>query len=200
MEKGLTTGIVVIFRDITAEKKDKETIEHLAYYDALTDLPNRKLLLDRLSLSLAHANRSGEYGGLLFMDLDNFKTLNDTKGHNIGDLLLKEVARRLTKELRQCDTVARFGGDEFVVLVTHLGKEKEKAFTELHKIATKILNALGCEYRFGTFNHAFTHHCTVSIGGILFCDTKMSTHDILKEADMAMYDVKNSGRNNIKIV
>jgi len=199
LEDGKTTGIVVIFRDITAEKKDKETIEHLAYYDALTDLPNRKLLLDRLSLALAHAHRSREYGGFLFLDLDNFKTLNDTKGHNIGDLLLKEVAKRLTKELRQSDTVARFGGDEFVVLLNNLGTDKEQARIELHKIATKILSALCKEYRFGTFNHAFTHTCGASIGGILFCDNSINVHDILKKADTLMYEVKNNGKNGIKI-
>lgn len=200
VEDGITTGIVIIFRDITAEKKDKETIEHLAYYDALTDLPNRKLLLDRLSSAVAHTYRSHEFGGLLFMDLDNFKTLNDTKGHNIGDILLKEVAKRLTKELRQCDTIARFGGDEFVVLVTQLGNDEKSAREELYKIAHKILTTLSEEYRFGTFNHAFSHKCSASIGGVVFCDGKINVHDILKEADMAMYEVKNNGRNNIKII
>ena len=196
----MTTGIVVIFRDITVEKKDKEMIEHLAYYDALTDLPNRKLLLDRLSSALSHTHRSREFGGILFLDLDNFKILNDTKGHNIGDILLKEVAKRLTKELRQCDTVARFGGDEFVVLVTQLGHDEALAREELYKIAQKILISLSEEYHFGTFNHAFSHKCSVSIGGVVFCDGKINVHDILKEADMAMYEVKNNGRNNIKII
>lgn len=199
VEDGVTTGIVVIFRDITSEKKDKETIEHLAYYDVLTDLPNRKLLLDRLSSALAYSHRSHEFGGLLFMDLDNFKILNDTKGHNVGDLLLREVAKRLSKELRQSDTIARFGGDEFVVLVTHLGRDEEGARAELEKIARKILTSLSKEYRFGTFNHAFSHQCSASIGGVVFCNGKISIHDILKEADMAMYEVKKSGRNNIKI-
>lgn len=200
VEDGMTTGIVVIFRDITTEKKDKEMIEHLAYYDALTDLPNRKLLLDRLSSALSQTHRSHEFGGVLFLDLDNFKILNDTKGHNIGDILLKEVAKRLSKELRQCDTVARFGGDEFVVLVTQLGNDEAVARNELSKIAHKILASLSEEYRFGTFNHAFSHKCSASIGGVVFCDGKINVHDILKEADMAMYDVKSNGRNSIKIV
>ncbi len=193
-------GSIVIFRDITSEKHDKETIEHLAYYDALTDLPNRKLLLDRLSSTLAHTHRSHEFGAILFLDLDNFKIINDTKGHNIGDLLLKEVAQRLKKTLRECDTVSRLGGDEFVILITPLGLEKEKAHAELSHIATKILHALNQPYRFGTFKHAFTHTCSVSIGGVLFCDSSMSVDEILKKADGAMYEVKNGGKNAVKII
>ena len=199
VEHKKTMGSIVIFRDITAEKRDKEMIEHLAYFDALTDLPNRKLFLDRLCLTLAHNHRSREFGGVLFMDLDNFKIINDTKGHNIGDLLLKEVAKRLKREVRQCDTVARFGGDEFVVLLSNLGANEEQARIELHKIASKILNVLCKEYRFGTFYHAFTHTCSASIGGILFCDGSITVHDILKRADTLMYDVKNDGKNGIRI-
>lgn len=199
VEDKKTVGSIVIFRDITSEKHNKETIEHLAYYDALTDLPNRKLLLDRLSSALANSHRSHEFGGVLFMDLDNFKTINDTKGHDIGDLLLKEVARRLKKELRECDTISRLGGDEFVALITHLGKEEEKAREELYTVATKILHALNEKYRFGTFKHAFNYSCSVSIGGILFSDASISVDDILKKADSLMYEVKNNGKNAIKI-
>lgn len=200
IEKNKTIGVVVIFRDITQEKKDKATIEHLAYYDGLTDLPNRKLLIDRLSLALSSSYRSHQFGALLFMDLDNFKALNDTKGHHVGDLLLKEVALRLKKELRASDTVARFGGDEFVILVTYLGEDEEKAREELHKIATKLLSVLSQPYRFGTYYHSFTHTCSVSIGGTLFFDGHKTVDDMLKEADGAMYNVKAKGKNGICII
>lgn len=200
VENHKTIGVVVIFRDITQEKKDKATIEHLAYYDGLTDLPNRKLLIDRLCLALSSSYRLHQFGALLFMDLDNFKALNDTKGHHVGDLLLKEVALRLKKELRASDTVARFGGDEFVVLVTYLGEEEEKARDELHKIATKLLSVLSQPYRFGTYYHSFTHTCSVSIGGTLFFDGHKTVDDMLKEADGAMYNVKAKGKNGICIV
>lgn len=200
IENNKTIGVVVIFRDITQEKSDKALIEHLAYYDALTDLPNRKLLIDRLSLALSSSYRLYQFGALLFMDLDNFKVLNDSKGHHVGDLLLKEVASRLKKELRASDTVARFGGDEFVVLVTYLGEDEEKAREELHKIATKLLESLTQPYRFGTYYHSFTHTCSMSIGGALFCDGQKTVDDILKEADSAMYHVKAKGKNGIYII
>lgn len=200
VEDNKTIGVVVIFRDVTQEKSDKALIEHLAYYDALTDLPNRKLLIDRLSFALSASYRLYQFGALLFMDLDNFKGLNDSKGHHVGDLLLQEVASRLKKELRASDTVARFGGDEFVILVTYLGEDEEKAREELHKIATKLLNVLSQPYRFGTYYHSFTHTCSVSIGGTLFNDGQKTVDDILKEADSAMYAVKAKGKNGICIV
>lgn len=200
VEDNQTIGTMVIFRDITQEKKDKETIEHLAYYDGLTDLPNRKLLLDRLALALSMTQRLKQYGALLFLDLDNFKTLNDTYGHHVGDLLLKEVASRLVQNLRASDTIARFGGDEFVVLINHLGESEEHAREEVHKIASNLLLVLHKPYHFGTFNSSITHLCSVSIGGVLFHDRKKSIDDILKIADHAMYDVKQQGKNGIKIV
>ncbi len=199
-ENNKTIGVVVIFRDITQEKRDKATIEHLAYYDALTDLPNRKLLIDRLSLALSSSCRLQHYSALLFMDLDNFKALNDTKGHDAGDLLLKEVAKRLKKELRASDTVARFGGDEFVVLVTYLGDEEQKAREELHKIAVKLLSVLSQPYHFGNYYPSFTHTCSVSIGGTLFFDGQKTVDAMLKEADGAMYTIKAKGKNGICIV
>ena len=188
-------GSVVIIRDITQEKKDKELIEHLAYYDALTDLPNRKLLLDRLSQAISISSRSLEFCGLLFIDLDNFKTLNDTQGHDVGDALLKEVAIALKGQLRSCDTVARFGGDEFVVLLTKLGNTEERAKEELYMIGYKLLQAVSLSYRFS--NSEYT--CTASIGGTLFLDGSKTINEILKDADTAMYIIKNGGKNEIKI-
>lgn len=189
-------GSVTIFRDITQEKKNQARIEHLAYYDALTDLPNRKLLLNRLSLALKESTRSFEFGGLLFIDLDNFKTLNDTYGHDMGDKLLQEVALRLQSQLRTCDTVARFGGDEFVILITKLGNDEAKAKDELYKIGQKLLQAIVIPYHFVTVDYGFT----ASIGGTLFLDDTKTVDDILKNADAAMYEVKKEGKNEIKIL
>lgn len=189
-------GSVIIFRDITQEKKNQAMIEHLAYYDALTDLPNRKLLLNRLLHALKESNRSLEFGGLLFIDLDNFKTLNDTYGHDMGDKLLQEVALRLQAQLRPYDTVARFGGDEFVILVTKLGNDKDKAQDELYKIGQKLLQSIVLPYHFVTIEYSFT----ASIGGTLFVDDTQTVDDILKNADSAMYQVKKEGKNEIKIL
>lgn len=191
-----SVGSVMIFRDITQEKKDKKQIEHLAYYDALTDLPNRKLLLDRLSLTIKESSRSLEFGGLLFIDLDDFKTLNDTYGHDRGDKLLQEVALRLQAQLRTCDTVARFGGDEFVILVTKLGNDEDRAKDELYKIGQKLLQAIVIPYHFLMIEYNFT----ASIGGTLFLDDTKTVDDILKNADTAMYEVKKEGKNEIKIL
>lgn len=188
-------GSVTSFRDMTQEKKDKLLIEHLAYYDTLTDLPNRQLLLNRLSISIKESCRSHDFGGLLFIDLDYFKTLNDTYGHDIGDKLLQEVASRLQEHLRTCDTVARFGGDEFVVLISKLGKEEINAHKELYKIAKKLLYAIAKPYRLPNIDY----NCTASIGGTLFCKETKTVDEILKDADQAMYVVKSDGKNEIKI-
>ena len=190
-----SVGSVTIFRDITQEKQDQETIEHLAYYDALTDLPNRKLLLDRLSTAIKESTRSLEFSGLLFIDLDDFKILNDTYGHNMGDNLLQKVAFRLKEQLRTYDSVARFGGDEFVVLLTKLGKEEEKAKEQLHKIAKKLLQAIAKPYHLGKLHYT----CTASIGGTLFVNGDKTIDEILKNADSAMYSVKHGGKNEIKV-
>lgn len=188
-------GSVTIFRDISQEKKDKESIEHLAYYDALTDLPNRKLLLNRLSLSIKESSRNLDFGGLLFIDLDKFKRLNDTHGHDMGDKLLQEVALRLQGQLRTCDTVSRFGGDEFIILLTKLGKDEINAKEELYKIAKKLLHAIALPYQLPNLEYI----CTASIGGTLFINDDETVDDILKNADAAMYEVKKEGKNEIKI-
>ncbi|KHG34459.1 diguanylate cyclase [Sulfurospirillum sp. MES] len=195
IQENRSVGSVMIFRNITEEKKAKETIEHLAYYDSLTELPNRKLLLDRLNYTVAMCARSHEYCGLLFIDLDNFKNLNDTLGHEYGDVLLQKVAKRLQKILRHCDTVARFGGDEFVVLITQLGLNEHPSKEQLRRIAHKVLkefskpfSLIDCDYE-----------CSASIGGTLFWDNSKTINDILKDADIAMYAVKRSGKNKINI-
>ena len=188
-------GSVTIFRDITEEKKDKELIEHLAYYDALTDLPNRKLLLNRLAVSIKESDRNLDFGGLLFIDLDNFKILNDTHGHDMGDKFLQEVAARLQGQLRTCDTVSRFGGDEFIILLTKLGKDEINAKEELYKIAKKLLHAIALPYQLANLEYIFT----ASIGGTLFVNDERTVDDILKDADAAMYEVKKEGKNEIKI-
>lgn len=199
IENHITTGSMVIFRDITEEKKNKEIIEYLAYHDDLTDLPNRKLFLDRISLSLLHAKRNNQFNGVLFMDLDNFKVLNDSKGHNFGDILLQEVALRLKQGLRQNDTVARFGGDEFVILIVDLGTDNKLARIKLFDIATKLLEILSKEYHLITGSETILHHCGASIGGTLFDASQTNVHDILKVADSMMYDVKKSGKNAVKL-
>jgi len=189
-------GSVVIFRDITQDKEAQKMIEHLAYYDSLTELPNRKLLLDRLTYTLANTKRTQEFCGILFIDLDNFKILNDTKGHEYGDILLKQVAKRLTRTLRLCDTVSRFGGDEFVVLVTKLGEEEKEAKERMAQIGYKLLLSIAEPFRLINFDYA----CTASIGGTVFKDDDKTINDILRDADMAMYEVKKERKNEIKIV
>lgn len=170
-------------------------IEHLAYYDALTDLPNRKLLLNRLAVSIKESDRNLDFGGLLFIDLDNFKILNDTHGHDMGDKFLQEVAARLQGQLRTCDTVSRFGGDEFIILLTKLGKDEINAKEELYKIAKKLLHAIALPYQLANLEYI----CTASIGGTLFVNDERTVDDILKDADAAMYEVKKEGKNEIKI-
>ena len=189
-------GSVVIFRDITQDKEAQKMIEHLAYYDSLTELPNRKLLLDRLNYTVANAKRSQEFCGILFIDLDNFKVLNDTKGHEYGDILLKQVAKRLTSVLRLCDTVSRFGGDEFVVLVTKLGEDEKEAKEKMVQIGYKLLLSIAEPFHLINFDYT----CTASIGGTVFKDDDKTINDILRDADMAMYEVKKEHKNEIKIV
>ncbi|MDD3324583.1 MAG: diguanylate cyclase [Sulfurospirillaceae bacterium] len=195
----LMIAVYFLLKQRMKEKHDRCIIEHLAYYDALTDLPNRKLLLDRLGCVVAMRNRNPEYGGLLFIDLDNFKTLNDTQGHDIGDKLLCKVATRFTTSLRSGDTVARFGGDEFVVLATKLGGDENEARDQLQKIGKKLLDALSQEYFFETANGKLTYSCTASIGGTIFLDNKKTIDEILKDADNAMYEVKKKGKNEVFI-
>lgn len=200
IESNEVMGAVVTFRDISEEKRNREIIEHLAYYDALTDLPNRKLFSEHLTLTLANMNRTHQYAAVIFIDLDNFKTINDTQGHDIGDMLLQKVAHRLKQEVRISDTVARFGGDEFIILLTYLGLDETHARGELYRISHKLLRILNLPYEFHLPKSTFTYQCSASLGATVFNNSEKSISDILKEADEAMYKVKQNGRNNIHIV
>lgn len=191
---GETTHYVGSFADITQHKADTDKIEHMAFYDPLTRLPNRRLLEDRLHQALAISLRSKREGALLFIDLDNFKTVNDTLGHDKGDELLQQVAKRLTASVRESDTVARLGGDEFVVMLEELSENRSEAATQTRFVGKKILDALDAPYKLA----AHDVECSASIGVTLFGDHRQNMHDILKQADLAMYRVKTGGRNGIR--
>ncbi len=192
-----------VVRDITERKEAEEEIRRMAFYDPLTHLPNRRLLVDRLEHAMAFAQRTGRYGALMFLDLDNFKSINDTHGHDMGDLLLIEAATRLNNCVREIDAVARFGGDEFVVVLNDLGADKTKATAFAHTVAEKIRSTLSAPYVLtlnssGKTGGTVEHRCAASIGAIVFANSKASSDDILKRADAAMYQAKESGRNAIQ--
>lgn len=184
----------VALRDITGRKAASEEIMNLAFYDALTGLPNRRLLLDRLKHALATSARSGREGALLFIDIDNFKTLNDTLGHDIGDILLQQVAQRLKTCINEGDTVARMGGDEFVVMLEDLSDQVIGAASKTEMVAEKILATLNQPYMLETH----TYKSTPSIGVSLFNGYELEVDELLKQADIAMYQAKKAGRNTIR--
>jgi diguanylate cyclase (GGDEF)-like protein len=189
-------------RDISERKKVEEQVRQLAFYDTLTQLPNRHLLLDRLGQALTCSQRSGHYGALMFLDLDNFKSLNDKHGHNTGDLLLAEAARRITGCVRAADTVARFGGDEFVVML-ELNADKKVSIVQATQVAEKIHAAMAETYSLPVYqtdgsSTVIEHRCTVSIGIVLFNNHETPKEDILKRADTAMYQAKAAGRDAIR--
>ena len=193
-DQGRTINFVAVKEDITGRKASEAEIQRLAYFDALTELPNRRLLLDRLGHALAASTRSRRGGALLFIDLDDFKSLNDTIGHEVGDHLLQQVARRLATCVRDGDTVARLGGDEFVVLLDHLAEMPTEAATQAEGVGEKILATLrqphllaGHEYR-----------GTASIGITLFADQRDTVDELLRRADLAMYQAKAAGRNTLR--
>jgi diguanylate cyclase (GGDEF)-like protein/PAS domain S-box-containing protein len=192
--EGEVINYVGICSDISARKAAEDEIKHLAFYDPLTRLPNRRLLLDRLRQALATMTRSQRNGSLLFIDLDNFKAINDSRGHNVGDELLQQVAQRLTNCVRTGDTVARLGGDEFVVLLGDLSEIPEEAGGQIEIIGEKILDALNQPYQLGDQ----LHHNTPSIGVTLFGEHHQGADELLKQADMAMYQAKASGRNSLR--
>lgn len=194
--KGKVSHYVGAFFDITQSKTDEAEIRRLAFYDHLTQLANRRLLMDRLEHALASSQQAERYAALLFIDLDRFKVLNDTKGHAYGDLLLIEVARRLKRTVREVDTIARFGGDEFVILAEGLNQDKNKAAYEAEQLAEKVRTALSEPYHFDGFDHL----TSPSIGVALFIDHQDgNAEDVLCKADSAMYQAKQMGRNTIKI-
>ncbi|MDD2881462.1 MAG: EAL domain-containing protein [Rhodoferax sp.] len=174
-------------------KQSKAEIEQLAFYDHLTNLPNRLLLMERINHALSNNQRNKSYGVLLFLDLDNFKSLNDTRGHDVGDLLLKQVARRLKSSVRAHDTVARLGGDEFVILLEDLSTQPLEAAELARRIVNNLLAALGQPYVFA----GQTHKSSASVGATLFGADTGSASDLLKQADIAMYKVKDRGRNDL---
>ena len=178
-----------------------EQLRNLAFFDALTLLPNRRLLNDRLIHAISSSARSGHYGALIFLDLDNFKPLNDQQGHAVGDLLLKEVAHRISACLREIDTVARFGGDEFVVMLSELSSNQNESIMSAYVIAEKIRTALEKAYLL-TFHQdgqitTLEHRCTSSIGVVIFKGHEQDMDTILRCADEAMYQAKKEGRNRI---
>ena len=191
---GRISHYVGTLTDITLRKAAEDEIKHLAFYDPLTRLPNRRLLLDRLQQALASSVRSGRKGALLFIDLDNFKTLNDTLGHDVGDLLLQAVAGRLISCVREGDTVARLGGDEFVVMLEDLSENLREAAGQTEGVGEKILGALNERYLLA----GHQHRSTPSIGVTLFGDQRETIEELLKRADLAMYQAKAAGRNAVR--
>lgn len=182
-----------VVRDITKRKEAEEEIRFRAYYDSLTKLPNRQLLLDRLEQAIMTSQRSGDYNAILFIDLDRFKSINDSLGHNTGDLLLIDTAARIKHCIREIDTAARFGGDEYVVLLKHIGSEQDEASFNAKRIAENINQSFQQPF----ILNQQEIHITCSIGISLFPIADDSVEDIIKHADTAMYSAKESGRNKI---
>ena len=193
-DQGSVTHYVGLHTDISARKASEEEIKQLAYYDPLTALPNRRLMLDRLQQALAASARSQKYGALLFIDLDNFKSLNDHLGHDMGDILLQQVAQRLIDCVREGDTVSRQGGDEFVIMLEELSKNTKEAAAKAKNIGEKILVSLNQIYQLT--DHEYQN--TPSIGITLFINHKHTVNALLKRADIAMYEAKAAGRNTLR--
>jgi diguanylate cyclase (GGDEF)-like protein/PAS domain S-box-containing protein len=193
---------LAVTRDITQRKQMEDQVRQMAFHDPLTNLPNRRLLLDRLGHAMASSKRSGCYLALMFLDLDNFKPLNDAHGHGVGDLLLIEVARRLADCVRQVDSVARLGGDEFVAMLGELHADRVTSIAQALAVAEKIRNALSQPYCLSISADGQTlveHHCSVSIGLVVFAHQESNMDEILRHADMAMYLAKDAGRNAIRL-
>ena len=191
---GKVTNYIVNLTDITLSKAAAEEIQQLAFYDHLTKLPNRRLLVDRIKHAQAGNARISWIGALLFLDLDHFKTLNDTLGHDCGDLLLQQVSARLVNIVREGDTVARIGGDEFVILLERLSHQAIEAEAETKVIGDKIIASLNQPYQLGLH----LHYSTPSIGVTLFQDHLLGIEELLQQADIAMYQAKKAGRNSMR--
>ena len=179
-----------------------EQVRQFAFFDVLTALPNRRLLMDRIGQAMSLAKRSGCYGAMLFLDLDNFKPLNDQQGHDAGDLLLMEVAHRLNNCVRATDTVSRMGGDEFVVLLSSLDTDEARSTEQAGCVAESIRSALAKPYQISVpqdnCSVQIEHHCSASIGVVVFSKACQDRGAILKSADAAMYQAKKLGRNRVQ--
>ena len=190
---GRVTHYVIAFSDVSQRKEAEEKIRNLAFFDPLTQLPNRRLLIDRLGHALATATRHHRHGALLFLDFDQFKVLNDTEGHEAGDQLLVEIARRLRNCVRQADTVARLGGDEFVVLLEDLGDAEADAANHARIVGEKILEAIAQPFQI----KGRDFHGSMSIGISLYDDSHQLVDELLQRADVALYQAKADGRNRL---
>ena len=185
---------VVLSRDITERRNAEDQIRQLAFYDVLTQLPNRRLLMDRLQTALVFSARTSHWGAILFLDMDRFKTINDTLGHDHGDLLLLEVARRIQSCLREADTVARVGGDEFVIVIDELDTDTDLAVIKVAQVAEKIRRRLAEPYQL----NAHERYSSPSIGVCMYQGTAVEAQDLIKSADVAMYQAKSDGRNLVR--
>ncbi len=194
-ETGQATHYVATFVDVSQRRASEEKVQRLAFFDALTGLPNRRLLVDRMSMAMVTGARHKRKSALLFVDLDNFKTINDTRGHHLGDLLLERVAKLLSSCVRAGDTVARLGGDEFVVMLEYLDEDDRQASSQAEVVGEKIIAALNVPHKLG----AQECHCTASIGVTLFGGSlRENGEEPLKRADLAMYQAKMAGRNALR--
>lgn len=201
--RGEIYALCGVSTDISEHKAMADRVRHMAFFDSLTDLPNRRLLSDRIGQAMAGGERNHEYGALIFLDLDHFKGLNDTLGHAVGDLLLVEVARRLRGCVREIDTVARFGGDEFVVLLSALSPDLALATSQAEVIAGKVRDALADPYFLSVETPAgqverITHRGSASIGVVVFLGSGTAEDELMRQADLAMYQAKDAGRNVVR--
>jgi diguanylate cyclase (GGDEF)-like protein len=191
-------------QEVSRRTQSEDRVRDLAFHDELTGLPNRRMLADRLSQTMAASKRSRLYGALMFLDLDNFKPLNDAHGHDVGDLLLIEVAKRISTCVREMDTVARFGGDEFVVLLGDLDADKDRSTAQAAGVAEKVRLSLAQPYLLAVTlpdqcDTTVLYHCSASIGLVLLLNHEASQAELMQRADAAMYQAKEAGRNRVLI-
>ena len=201
--QGQVIGLSTVGHDISEQVRLEQQIRQMAFYDPLTNLANRRLLDERLSREFVANRRYGHHGALVYIDLDNFKPVNDAYGHNVGDTLLVKVAMRLKSCVREIDTVSRIGGDEFVILISELDKDPTIAKEQAGAIAEKIRLLLAEPYDLDVVQTdqsilSLQHYCSASIGIVLFSGIQKTNEELLKEADQAMYKAKESGRNTVQ--